>query len=166
VAVALFPWAYVLSANVRRRHLTQVQKREVIGKLLRRRPELSDRVLATLARVSDKTFAAARAAAERCAEIPHIPPIERIAADGKRSRARLPTPEAETEFVHPEAWCAPKKMRFLSPVKWNAPKGARIVAARAYLDYLDLTVEDLIRGDGGSPLGSPVADKRRARLRI
>jgi len=141
------PWAYVLSANVRRRHLMQLQKREVIGKLLQRRPELSDRALAKLACVSDKTVASARAEAEQCAEIPHIPPSERIAADGKKSRARLPTPDAERtepEIAPPQTWVAPKGMRFLSPVKYNAPKNARIVAARAYLDYLDLTIDDLL----------------------
>jgi hypothetical protein len=146
------PWAYVLSANVRRRHLTQMQKHEVVGKLLRQRPELSDRALASLAGVDNKTVASARAEAEQCEEIPHIPPHERIAADGKKSRARLPASEdAEPAFAIPQNWVAPKNLRFLSPVKWNAPRNAKILAARAYLSYLDLTPDDL-REDGCRPV--------------
>jgi hypothetical protein len=140
------PWAYLVSANIRRRHLSQMQKHEVIGKLLRRRPELSDRALAKLACVSDKTIAPARAEAEQCAEIPHIPPTERIGADGKKSRARLSISDAEPEFAPPQTWVADKRRRFLSPVKWNAPKHAKILAAHAYLAYLDLTVDDLLAG--------------------
>jgi hypothetical protein len=39
----LDPAAYVISANLHRRHLTAEQKREVIAKLLKAQPEKSDR---------------------------------------------------------------------------------------------------------------------------
>jgi hypothetical protein len=49
------PFAYVVSANVHRRHLTTEQKREVVAALLKSRPERSDRATAAIAKVSDKT---------------------------------------------------------------------------------------------------------------
>lgn len=52
----------------------------------------------------------------------------------------------------PPDWRPPAKLRFLSPVKPSAPKGARIVAARAYIDWLGLTVDELIEAhDRGCP---------------
>jgi hypothetical protein len=39
----LDPWAYVLSVNVRRRHLTQEQRRQIVEDMVRRRPDLTDR---------------------------------------------------------------------------------------------------------------------------
>jgi len=37
------PYDYVLSANVHRRHLTTQQKRELVAKVIKAKPELSDR---------------------------------------------------------------------------------------------------------------------------
>jgi hypothetical protein len=141
----LDPWAYVLSVNVRRRHLTQEQRRRVVEDMVRRRPDLTDRALAKLALADHKTVAARRAKAEASGEIPHIPPAERIEADGRKSRARRTPSEApDWDEIVPPDWRPPAKFRFLSPVKPSAPKSARIVAARAYIDWLGLTVNELI----------------------
>ena len=43
------PIAYVISANVRRRHLTTEKKRELVEKLLKAKPERSDRETAKIA---------------------------------------------------------------------------------------------------------------------
>src|SRR4051812_45033428 len=43
------PYTYFLSANVHRRHLTGEQKRELIAKVLKTRPESSNRQIAELA---------------------------------------------------------------------------------------------------------------------
>jgi hypothetical protein len=142
------PWIHVLSANLHRRHLTQEQRREVTANMLRRRPELSDRAIAGMVAVSDKTVGAVRGMLEANAEIPHTPPGERIEASGRRARGRKAQPVEPPgsdywDGVVPAAYRPSKKWRFLSPVKWNAPRRARIAAARAYLDYLDLTVDDL-----------------------
>jgi hypothetical protein len=144
----LDPWAYVLSANLHRRHLTPEQRREVTAGMLRRRPELSDRAIAGMVAVSDKTVSAVRGALEANAEIPHKPAGERVEASGRRARGRKarPSEPPDSDYwdaIVPTAYRHDKKLRFLSPVKWNAPKRARIVAAHAYLDYLDLTVDDL-----------------------
>jgi hypothetical protein len=150
----LDPWAYVLSVNVRRRHLTQEQRRRVVEDMVRRRPDLTDRALAKLALADHKTAAAGRAKAEASGEIPHIPPAERVEADGRKSRARRTPSEApDWDEIVPPDWRPATGLRFLSPVKPSAPKGARIVAARAYIAWLGLTIDELIEAhDRGRPV--------------
>src|SRR5262249_2143610 len=75
----VYPYAYVVSANIHRRHLTIEQRRELIERLLKERPELSDRAVAKLALSSDKTVASRRRAAN--AEIPHSD-LARVEATG------------------------------------------------------------------------------------
>lgn len=79
------PYAYVISTNMHRRHLSQVQKRDVVEKLLKATPERSDRATAKLATVSDKTVASVRKELEETAEIPQLDAT--VGADGK-SRPR------------------------------------------------------------------------------
>ena len=55
------PYAYVISANIHRRHLNAEQKRELIVKLLKAQPEKSDRQIAKTAKVDHKTVGTARA---------------------------------------------------------------------------------------------------------
>jgi hypothetical protein len=66
------PYAYVISANIHRRHLTAAQKGELVAALLKARPERSDRATAAIAKVSDKTVGAVRGRLEGRAEIPHV----------------------------------------------------------------------------------------------
>jgi hypothetical protein len=66
------PYAFVLSANINRRHLTADQKRELIEKLLKAKPEASDRTIAKQTKVDGKTVANVRAKLEGRAEIPHV----------------------------------------------------------------------------------------------
>src|SRR5262245_9522193 len=49
------PLAFVLSKNMARRHLNADQKRELIAKLLEKRPNASSRLIASIARVSHHT---------------------------------------------------------------------------------------------------------------
>jgi ParB-like chromosome segregation protein Spo0J len=63
--------AYVISANIHRRHLTSGQKRAVIAKLLQIDPTQSDRAVAEAAKVDHKTVAKVRSEAEASGEIPH-----------------------------------------------------------------------------------------------
>jgi hypothetical protein len=79
------PAAYVVSANLHRRHLTQEQKRDLIAKLVKAQPEKSDRQIAKAAKVDHKTVGAARSALEATGEIPQL--RETTGADGK-SRKR------------------------------------------------------------------------------
>jgi ParB-like chromosome segregation protein Spo0J len=81
--------AYIVSANLHRRHLTAEQKRDVIAALLRAKPERSDRETARIAQVSDKTVATVRADLEANAEIPHKP--SRAEVSGRVARGRKPS---------------------------------------------------------------------------
>ena len=54
------PYAFVISANIHRRHLTGEQKRELIGKLLKATPEKSNRQIAKTVKADDKTVGSVR----------------------------------------------------------------------------------------------------------
>jgi hypothetical protein len=75
------PYAYVISANIQRRHLSTEQKRELIAKVLRARPEQSNRQIAKQVKADDKTVAKVRAELESTAEIPQLD--KTVGADGK-----------------------------------------------------------------------------------
>jgi hypothetical protein len=76
------PAAYVVSANLHRRHLTREQKCELIARLLKKKPEASNRSIAKqLKVVTDKTVGAVRRAEEATAEIPQLE--KTVGADGK-----------------------------------------------------------------------------------
>ena len=62
------PYAYVVSANIVRRHLTAEDKRDLIAKLLKASPKKSDRSIAKTVEVDNKTVAAVRSREE----IPHV----------------------------------------------------------------------------------------------
>jgi ParB-like chromosome segregation protein Spo0J len=81
------PLAYVISANIHRRHLTAQQKRELIAKLIKAQPEKSDRQLGRMIKADHKTIGAIRAQKEATGE---ISPVEkRVGKDGKARK--LPT---------------------------------------------------------------------------
>ena len=82
------PYAYVISANIRRRHLTAEQKRELIAKLIKATPEKSDRAIAKTAKVDHKTVGAVRGNLEARGEVPHV--ATRKDAKGRRQPARKP----------------------------------------------------------------------------
>jgi hypothetical protein len=85
------PFAFVLSKNVHRRHLTPDQRHELIVKVLKARPEASNRQIAKQVKADDKTVAKVRTELEATAEIPQL---ERTTgADGKARRAHRHTPE-------------------------------------------------------------------------
>jgi ParB-like chromosome segregation protein Spo0J len=75
-------WDFVVSENIQRRHLTQDQKREVIAALLLVDPSKSDRAIAAVAKVDNKTVAAVRGGLVSGEEIPH--PKQRVGKDGKK----------------------------------------------------------------------------------
>jgi hypothetical protein len=63
------PVAYVISANIRRRHLDAGQKGELIAKLLKMQPEKSDRQVAVTAKIAHTTVARTRKALERSGDV-------------------------------------------------------------------------------------------------
>jgi ParB-like chromosome segregation protein Spo0J len=66
------PYAVALALNVHRRHLTADQKRELIEKLLKAKPEASNRTIAKQTKVDHKTVGKTRAELEGRGEIPHV----------------------------------------------------------------------------------------------
>lgn len=66
------PYAYVLSANVHRRHLKQEDKNRAIVALLKADPSKSDRQIGREIGADNKTVAAVRSKAEAREEIPHV----------------------------------------------------------------------------------------------
>jgi hypothetical protein len=63
------PYAYVLSVNIRRRHLTAEQKRDLIDKLLKRDPGKSDRQIAKVVGAHPTTVGTVRKEAEKRGDV-------------------------------------------------------------------------------------------------
>jgi len=95
------PYAYVLSKNVHRRHLTSDQKRDLIA-VLAAKPELSNRRIADQLKVDPKTVGAVRSEKEGRGEIPHV--AKRIDQKGRKQPAqrRARTPKAAAPKVKKE----------------------------------------------------------------
>jgi ParB-like chromosome segregation protein Spo0J len=96
------PAAFVISKNIRRRHLTQEQKREIVAKLLVENPERSDRATAKIAGVDHKTVSSVRTEAEERGEIPHVD--KRSDAKGRKQpahKAKATSPAAKPTHANP-----------------------------------------------------------------
>ena len=105
------PYAFVLSANLHRRHLTPEQKRELIVKVLKAKPEQSNRQTAKQVKADDKTVAKVRSELEATAEIPQL--NKTTGRDGKARPARRhtaepvpPTPDNIVASTPVDALCA------------------------------------------------------------
>jgi len=101
------PAVYVLSANLHRRHLnlTTAQKRELISRVLKENPELSNRHIAKITKASDKTVAAERAEQELRSEIRTSPTRKdtkgrQQPAKKSKSAASLAQPAADLRAKH------------------------------------------------------------------
>ena len=66
------PYDYVLSANVHRRHLTAVQKRTIVAKVLKAQPDKSDRQIARQTKVSPTTVGKERAKLEQSGDVSKV----------------------------------------------------------------------------------------------
>jgi hypothetical protein len=101
----LDPLHFVISKNIRRRHLTSEQRREIIAKLLKQSPEASDRQIAVTTGVDHKTVGAVRAEQEATGEIPQLE--KRTGRDGrKRPRSKKTGTTGKTDFKQLEAFKA------------------------------------------------------------
>jgi ParB-like chromosome segregation protein Spo0J len=75
------PLAYVISANIHRRHLTAEQRRDLIAELVKAQPEKSDRAIAEQAKTDHKKVGRVRKAQEATGAI--APVEKRTGKDGK-----------------------------------------------------------------------------------
>jgi hypothetical protein len=82
----LDPLAFVISANIHRRHLTAEKKRELLATLIMIDPSKSNRAIAADAKVDDKTVGAVRRELEATAEIPQLEST--TGKDGKKRRTK------------------------------------------------------------------------------
>ena len=80
-------WQFALSVNIKRRHLTTAQKRQLIEQELRRTPNLANRWLAEILAVDKNTVQATRKRLEATGEIHRYKKLR--AKDGKTRKARL-----------------------------------------------------------------------------
>jgi ParB-like nuclease domain len=80
------PYDLVLSLNVHRRHLTTEQKRELIAKVLKAKPAVSNATIAKQTKTTDKTVAKVRRKLESTSEIPKLE--KTTGADGKQRKSR------------------------------------------------------------------------------
>jgi hypothetical protein len=92
------PWDFVVSENIQRRHLTQEQKRYVIESLLKADPKKSDRAIAAIAKVDNKTVGGVRTVLETGEEIPHQ--TKRVGKDRKKQSGTKKTTRKKTEQAH------------------------------------------------------------------
>ncbi len=117
------PQAFVVSRNIRRRHLTGKQKRELIMKLLKAEPEKSDRRIAKEIGASHRTIAAVRSTAEDGGQIAHH--ATRVDARGTRQpakKAKKPAP-AKTAKPKPAKTSKTKRAVETIPIRLSAPDG-------------------------------------------
>lgn len=176
------PVAYVISANLHRRHLTSEQKREIIARLVKEDPGRSDRATAKIAHVDHTTVASVRAKVEANGGIHHKP--ERTEASGRKARGRKPgTRRLSASPPRPSepkpAGPTPAQRRDMDVTqfcRWfeakpkatladfgrliggfagplaTVPQSERVAAARAILRALNLSPDDL-RAIDNAPLG-------------
>jgi hypothetical protein len=94
------PYAFVLSANAHRRHLTLEQKRELIEKVLKMAPQKSDRQVSEAVKVSPSTVGAIRKSLEKVGDVSKLD--TRTDTKGRQQRAHK-APRAADELDKEEA---------------------------------------------------------------
>jgi hypothetical protein len=111
--------AYVLSCNLYRRHLSNEQKRDLIAKLLKLKPNASDRQIAKMARASHPTVADVRGEEERRGKISTS--STRTDAKGREQPAKKQKPLARADADAKPAERAANLPEVTEPVESNLP---------------------------------------------
>jgi ParB-like chromosome segregation protein Spo0J len=86
------PTEYIISANIHRRHLTLLQKKELTAALLKDNPGRSNRATGNIVKLDDKTVASVRREMESRAEIPHVDKV--VDTKGREQPASRPKASA------------------------------------------------------------------------
>jgi len=101
------PKEFVISTNIRRRNLSTKRKRELLAELIKDDPTKSDRQIAAIANVDNKTATAVRKEMEEREEIPHVETKtdttgrKQPATKGKKKTAAVPAEPVKpaTSFI-------------------------------------------------------------------
>jgi hypothetical protein len=95
------PYAYVLSANVHRRHLTTEQKRTIIVALLKAQPHKSNRQIANAVQTSHPYVAKVRRQSEKAGDVETV--TTSVDTKGRKQPAKKRKSQAEEEPMTPAA---------------------------------------------------------------
>ena len=143
------PWAYVISANLKRRHLTVDGRKRFAEILLKARPEQSDRAIARQVGLDHKTIAReVRTPLEGRGEIPHVE--RRVDTAGRQQPASKPPKPQSVEAWRRdmreqqagEATARPASP--LAPAPAPAPPDAGLVQNAILQAYLALKAADKV----------------------
>jgi hypothetical protein len=121
-------YSYVLSVNAHRRHLTAEQKRDLNAKVLKAKPEASNRQIAAQVRTDDKTVGAVRRQLEATAELSQVE--KTVGADDKARKKpmRQPSSEQHIEAAAVQSDDNPGgKLEFVS-VRWRRDADSLTIA--------------------------------------
>jgi hypothetical protein len=126
------PYAYVDSANIKRRHLSIDDRKHIAEELLKARPDRSDRSIAKEVGISHVKVAGVRAEGEASGQIDHIAPTERVDAGG-RKRARKTASKVKTAEAQPEQPAAEDQPRVVddapaSEAELSVPSSSAVAA--------------------------------------
>jgi hypothetical protein len=109
------PYAFVISSNIHRRHLTGEQKRDVIAKLMKATPAKSNRQIAAIVKADDKTVGSVRRKLEATAEIPQL--TKTVGKDGKARKPPTHKPSTTTRRKDPAVIAAANRAEKRSKTK-------------------------------------------------
>jgi hypothetical protein len=93
------PYAFVISANIHRRHLTTEQKRDLIAALLKAQPEKSDRQIAKIAHVSHPHVGKVRTELEKSGDVETV--TTRTDTKGRQQPAKKPANKSAPHVIEP-----------------------------------------------------------------
>jgi hypothetical protein len=122
------PYTYALSANIHRRHLTAEQKRDLIAKVLKARPEQSNRQIAKQVRVGNL-----RKGMESTGDVPQLE--KTVGKDGKERPAKRSSADRA------EARCAAQWKAFTAQEVFDSPQEAHDKATAIALNNKVLAAE-------------------------
>jgi hypothetical protein len=145
------PYAYVISANIRRRHLSAKQKRDLITELIKATPEKSDRQIAEMVKASPTTVGAVREKMETSGDVSKLD--TRQDTKGRQQPAKKKKPAVPS---------ASAKRGAIAAEKSQAEEIAKRQAKAAQQDIGPASASELARED--AELGILRSARRRIEL--